>query len=94
MWITKESGSGPTQKSPLGEIGSYTYWDVENWARERKEMTVLYAELEEKTTPVFANIQTLQLATPGQQAQQQQASGQQQQPGQQTQQAGQQQRVY
>ena len=34
---------------PGGEQGTYTFWDPENWAKERKEMIVLYADLEEKT---------------------------------------------
>ena len=32
-----------------GEQGTYTFWDPDNWAKERKEMVVLYADLEEKT---------------------------------------------
>lgn len=34
---------------PGGEQGTYTFWDPDNWAKERKEMVVLYADLEEKT---------------------------------------------
>lgn len=52
-WITKETGTSPSQKVQGGEQGTYTYWDPENWQKERKEMTVLYAELEEKTIPAF-----------------------------------------
>ncbi|KAJ7599869.1 hypothetical protein C8J56DRAFT_999587 [Mycena floridula] len=52
LWITKES-AGPMSKVPGGESGYYTYWDTENWIRERKEMTVLYSELEEKIQPAF-----------------------------------------
>jgi CCR4-NOT transcription complex subunit 2 len=55
LWITKESGSTPSQKVPghLGEQGQYTFWDPENWGKEHKELTVLYADLEEKPVPVF-----------------------------------------
>ncbi|KAF4617728.1 hypothetical protein D9613_005838 [Agrocybe pediades] len=55
LWITKESGTAPSQKvqGGGGEQGQYTYWDHENWTKERKEMTVLYADLEEKSVPAF-----------------------------------------
>lgn len=49
FWLTKESGTAPSQKVPGGEQGTYTFWDPENWGKERKEMVVLYADLEEKT---------------------------------------------
>jgi len=64
LWITKESGTSPSQKVPSGERGSYSYWDPENWEKARKEMTVIYSDLEEKNQPVFMPTQTLQLATP------------------------------
>ncbi|KAF7799436.1 hypothetical protein EIP86_010671 [Pleurotus ostreatoroseus] len=76
LWITKETGTPSSQKVPGGEQGTYTYWDPENWEKARKEMTVLYSDLEEKSQPVFAPGATLQIAaaTPGvqQQAQMQQ----------------------
>lgn len=40
---------------PGGEQGQYTFWDPENWAKERKEMTVMYADLEEKNVPAFSH---------------------------------------
>jgi len=46
--LTKESGTAPSQKVPGGEQGTYTFWDPENWGKERKEMIVLYTDLEEK----------------------------------------------
>jgi CCR4-NOT transcription complex subunit 2 len=64
LWITKETGAPSSAKIPGGEQGTYSYWDPENWEKSRKEMTVLYADLEEKSTPVFAPGQTLQLAQP------------------------------
>ncbi|CAL1713590.1 unnamed protein product [Somion occarium] len=82
LWITKETGTSPSQKVLGGERGSYSYWDPENWEKNRKEMTVLYSDLEEKSHPVFVHSQTLQLAnaatttTPGGAA----ASAQQSQP--------------
>ena len=60
LWITKESGTQPSQKVPGGEQGRYSYWDPEMWEKAQKEMTVLYSDLEEKH-PVFAPTQTLQL---------------------------------
>ena len=38
----------------MGETGQYTYWDPENWMKERKDMTVMYTDLEEKNVPVFS----------------------------------------
>ncbi|KAI0258819.1 hypothetical protein BC834DRAFT_909402 [Gloeopeniophorella convolvens] len=54
VWLTKESGTAPSQKVPGGEQGTYTFWDADNWGKERKEMVVLYADLEEKAPPPFA----------------------------------------
>ncbi|KAG6888408.1 hypothetical protein C0995_008412 [Termitomyces sp. Mi166 len=70
LWITKESGTTPSQKVPGGEQGQYTFWDPENWAKERKDMTVLYSDLEEKNTPAFVQGTGLVLAqSVGQQVQ-------------------------
>ena len=52
-WLTKETGTSPSQKVPGGEAGTYTFWDPESWAKERKELTVLYTDLEEKSIPAF-----------------------------------------
>ncbi|PPQ66384.1 hypothetical protein CVT24_007213 [Panaeolus cyanescens] len=64
LWITKESGTTPSQKvqGGLGEQGQYTYWDPDNWTKERKEMTVLYSDLEEKSIPAFGNHPNLSAA--------------------------------
>ncbi|KAF5360456.1 hypothetical protein D9756_004952 [Leucocoprinus leucothites] len=72
LWITKETGTTPSQKVQGGEQGRYTFWDPENWCKERKEMTVLYTELEEKNVPAFANTLTLVPANQGQNVPQQQ----------------------
>ncbi|KAJ6521398.1 NOT2 family protein [Mycena vulgaris] len=53
LWITKESGTAPSAKVPGGEQGLYTIWDADSWGKEHKEMSVLYAELEEKNVPAF-----------------------------------------
>ncbi|KIJ54503.1 hypothetical protein M422DRAFT_63817 [Sphaerobolus stellatus SS14] len=52
-WLTKETGTLPSTKVPGGEAGTYTFWDPETWSKERKDLTVLYTDLEEKAIPVF-----------------------------------------
>ena len=42
---------------PGGEQGRYAFWDPEVWEKGQKELTVLYADLEEKNHPVFAQSQ-------------------------------------
>lgn len=37
----------------LGEQGVYTYWDPDLWEKGVKEFTVLYSDLEIKSTPQF-----------------------------------------
>ncbi|KAH9950681.1 hypothetical protein B0H21DRAFT_722841 [Amylocystis lapponica] len=64
LWLTKETGTQASQKVQGGEQGTYSYWDPENWEKARKDMTVLYTDLEEKAHPVFAPGQTLQLSAP------------------------------
>ncbi|KAF8498978.1 hypothetical protein F5888DRAFT_1633526 [Russula emetica] len=69
IWLTKESGTAPSQKVPGGEQGTYTFWDPDNWAKERKEMIVLYTDLEEKSltappTATFAPGSVQQQAPP------------------------------
>ncbi|KAH9932732.1 uncharacterized protein BXZ73DRAFT_89892 [Epithele typhae] len=54
IWITKENNTQPSAKVPGGEQGRYAYWDPESWEKGQKEMSVLYADLEEKNHPVFA----------------------------------------
>ncbi|KAK7689901.1 hypothetical protein QCA50_006540 [Cerrena zonata] len=66
LWITKESGTSPSQKVLGGERGTYSYWDPENWEKNRKEMTVVYSDLEEKSLP---NNTTLPLNATAPQAQ-------------------------
>lgn len=51
--MTKETGTPPSQKVPGGEAGTYTFWDPETWSKERKELTVLYADLEERSVSPF-----------------------------------------
>ncbi|KZW02888.1 hypothetical protein EXIGLDRAFT_759596 [Exidia glandulosa HHB12029] len=55
LWIIKEHGASPSQKIPGGEVGVYQCFDPENWERQRKQMQVLYSDLEERTpnAPAF-----------------------------------------
>jgi CCR4-NOT transcription complex subunit 2 len=76
LWITKEAGTSTSQKIPGGEQGTYTIWDPENWGKERKEMAVVYADLEEKSIPAFVQGPGLVLAQ-GAQGQGQGGGGQQ-----------------
>jgi len=66
VWITKDQQSPPSTKIQGGEIGVYLLFDPDNWERKRQEMTVLYADLEERPTPQF-NQQQQQQAPPQQQ---------------------------
>lgn len=64
-WLTKETGTPPSQKVPGGEAGTYTFWDPETWSKERKDLTVLYADLEEKSVPAFVQGPGLQVVGAG-----------------------------
>ncbi|TFK48768.1 hypothetical protein OE88DRAFT_1663920 [Heliocybe sulcata] len=61
LWITKEAGTIIAQKLAGGESGTYTYWDPDTWEKARKDMAVMYADLEEKSNPAFAPGLTLQM---------------------------------
>ncbi|OSX57226.1 hypothetical protein POSPLADRAFT_1174699 [Postia placenta MAD-698-R-SB12] len=73
VWLTKETGTVASQKVPGGEHGTYSYWDPDNWEKARKEITVLYVDLEEKT-PVFFQGQAIQQQLNANHAQAQQAA--------------------
>lgn len=68
LWLTKETGTAASQKVPGGEHGTYSYWDPENWEKARKEMTVLYADLEEKIPNGYPPNSQLSSTQPHQQA--------------------------
>ncbi|CCM03738.1 uncharacterized protein FIBRA_05884 [Fibroporia radiculosa] len=60
IWLTKETGTTASQKVPGGEHGTYSCWDPDNWEKTRREMTVLYADLEEKAPlPAYAPTQPI-----------------------------------
>ena len=52
LWITKESGTQPSQKVPGGEQGRYSYWDPEMWEKAqtdepRKLLVVAFERIRE-----------------------------------------------
>jgi CCR4-NOT transcription complex subunit 2 len=60
IWLTKDTTTTTTTtKIPGGEQGCYIVWDPENWTRERKELAVIYTDLEDKSIPTFAHGQGL-----------------------------------
>lgn len=48
LWLTKESGTAPSQKASTYERGVYTFFDPESWERVKKETVIMYDLLEEK----------------------------------------------
>ncbi len=70
LWLTKEAGTTLSRKVDGGEQGTYTYWDPDSWEKQRKELTVIYSDLEEKQNPEFQG-RTLQSAQQMQTQQQQ-----------------------
>ncbi|KAG9091539.1 hypothetical protein FRC07_011836, partial [Ceratobasidium sp. 392] len=50
VWLTKETGTSPSQKSSTHESGVYTFFDPENWERVKMHARIQYDQLEEKHT--------------------------------------------
>ena len=48
MWLTKESGSEPVQKTPMLERGSYIFFDPKSWEKIKREFVLVYDQLEDK----------------------------------------------
>ncbi|WAR52040.1 hypothetical protein PtB15_1B479 [Puccinia triticina] len=62
LWLTKESGTGPMEKTPHYERGFYVFFDPTIWKRVTKEFVLQYDQLEAK--PALAtNPAALQAAT-------------------------------
>lgn len=62
LWLTKESGTGPMEKTPHYERGFYVFFDPMIWKRVTKEFVLQYDQLEAK--PALAtNPAALQAAT-------------------------------
>jgi len=48
LWLTKESGTAPSQKASTCERGVYTFFDPEIWERVKKDLVIVYDLLEER----------------------------------------------
>ncbi|TIA86654.1 hypothetical protein E3P99_03617 [Wallemia hederae] len=48
LWLTKESGSEPVQKTPMLERGSYIFFDPKSWEKIKREFVLVYDQLEER----------------------------------------------
>lgn len=46
LWLTKESGTGPMEKTPHYERGFYVFFDPIIWKRVTKEFVLQYDQLE------------------------------------------------
>ncbi|KAL2135988.1 hypothetical protein VTI74DRAFT_6037 [Chaetomium olivicolor] len=49
VWLTKDDVMVPHSLSPTHERGYYVIWDTANWRKDRRELTLHYADLD--TTP-------------------------------------------
>lgn len=68
LWLTKEAGSEPTQKTATYERGSYIFFDPNTWERVQKEFVLVFEHLETRHRGSGAAIQqattTIQQPTP------------------------------
>lgn len=48
LWLTKEAGTEPTQKTQSYERGSYIFFDPTLWERVRKDFVLVFESLERK----------------------------------------------
>ncbi|ROT40707.1 cobW-domain-containing protein [Sodiomyces alkalinus F11] len=46
IWLTKDDLMTPQTISPTHEQGYYVIWDIRNWRKERRELTLHYEDLE------------------------------------------------
>ncbi|KAG7130575.1 General negative regulator of transcription subunit 2 like protein [Verticillium longisporum] len=46
IWLTKDETMTPQTISPTHEQGYYVIWDIRNWRKERRELTLHYEDLE------------------------------------------------
>ncbi|GAC93357.1 hypothetical protein PHSY_000922 [Pseudozyma hubeiensis SY62] len=76
VWLTKEQGTEPTQKTPTYERGTYVFFDPTVWEKVSKNFHLMYEMLEEK---VPSQAQALAAQAAAQQAQAVAAAQQQQQ---------------
>ncbi|KAJ9476646.1 General negative regulator of transcription subunit 2 [Pseudozyma hubeiensis] len=84
VWLTKEQGTEPTQKTPTYERGTYVFFDPTVWEKVSKNFHLMYEMLEEKVPSqaqalaAQAAAQQAQAVAAAQQQQQRPPSGQQQ----------------
>lgn len=76
VWLTKEQGTEPTQKTPTYERGTYVFFDPSLWEKVSKNFHLMYEMLEEK---VPSQAQALAAQAAAQQAAAAAAAAQQQQ---------------
>lgn len=56
LWLTKESGTGPMEKTPHYERGFYVFFDPMIWKRVTKEFVLQYDQLEVRFFVLFVNL--------------------------------------
>ncbi|KAG5518866.1 hypothetical protein PMAC_002397 [Pneumocystis sp. 'macacae'] len=58
LWLTKEPGVEPIQRTPQYERGQYIFFDYMLWEKLKKEFLLIYDALEDRFTPFTSNINT------------------------------------
>ncbi|QSL67159.1 hypothetical protein MERGE_001548 [Pneumocystis wakefieldiae] len=56
LWLTKEPGVEPIQRTPQYERGQYIFFDYILWEKLKKEFLLIYDALEDRFTPFTSNI--------------------------------------
>ncbi|KTW26162.1 hypothetical protein T552_03053 [Pneumocystis carinii B80] len=56
LWLTKEPGVEPIQRTPQYERGQYIYFDYILWEKLKKEFLLIYDALEDRFTPFTSNL--------------------------------------
>ncbi|KAG4304377.1 hypothetical protein PORY_002087 [Pneumocystis oryctolagi] len=56
LWLTKEPGVEPIQRTPQYERGQYIFFDYMLWEKLKKEFLLIYDALEDRFTPFTSNI--------------------------------------
>jgi len=74
LWLTKDVGTEPTQKTATYERGSYIFFDPNTWEKVQKEFVLVFEHLETRHRGTGAAIQQQQQQNPQQQQAQTQAS--------------------
>ncbi|CCJ30181.1 unnamed protein product, partial [Pneumocystis jirovecii] len=58
LWLTKEPGVEPIQRTSQYERGQYIFFDYMLWEKLKKEFLLIYDALEDRFTPFTSNIST------------------------------------